>query len=145
MIVVFSFSCNDNDVDCDLDGDGCIDLFDDFPNDKSYYRDTDFDGIPDENDADIDGDGLADNIDAIAEAFPDSSESFWQSLITDTFVSQIPSCLVDSDGDGCNDLFDHYPDDLNKDTDTSLYDKDDYIPTCEERMNDCEGKYLLLS
>ena len=52
----------------DLDGDSYPDIFDDFPDDKDYWNDTDGDGIPDNNGGstvpaggwDIDGDG--DNI-----------------------------------------------------------------------------------
>ncbi len=145
LVIIFSFCCNDNDIDCDTDGDGCIDLLDDFPNDESYYRDSDADGIPDETDLDIDGDGYVDNIYAIAELFPDSSENYWQSLVNDLDrTKQMPSCIDDSDGDGCNDLFDHYPNDPDQDTDASLYNKEKDVPNCEERMKDCEGLYLLL-
>ncbi len=47
----------------DRDGDGRPDLVDDFPNDKSYWLDTDGDGLADSdtlNEFDVDGDGLTD-------------------------------------------------------------------------------------
>lgn len=143
LIAVIAFSCDEKEVGCDADGDGCIDQYDDFPRDVNYYRDSDLDGIADELDVDIDGDGYADNVAALAQHYPDSSQSFWESLAIDTVVSQQPSCLEDADGDGCNDLFDHYPDDPGQDTDSSLYNNESDIPDCEQRMTDCERRHDL--
>ncbi len=46
----------------DRDGDGRPDLVDDFPDDKTYWLDTDGDGLADDadNEYDVDGDGLTD-------------------------------------------------------------------------------------
>ncbi len=67
----------------DSDGDGYPDKFDDFPDDENWWADTDGNGIADNIDPDRDGDGFTDNIEGIKLEYPDSSDTFWQSLLND--------------------------------------------------------------
>ncbi len=48
----------------DRDGDGYPDLLDDFPDDPDLYKDSDGDGITDQEDLDVDGDGITDVVDS---------------------------------------------------------------------------------
>jgi len=148
-ILIF-ISCESNDEHpCDADGDGCPDYYDAFPNDNNYSTDTDKDGLADNDpeELDIDGDNLLDgtNIDLWHLFWDALSENTGHDYSQDSIYNTCPDAEVlfdlsgseDSDGDGCNDLFDHYPDNEERETNTSL----EGSGSCEDRMNDCDGKF----
>ena len=83
--------------DRDTDHDGVADAFDQFPDDRGEYLDTDLDGMGNNRDADDDNDGVLD----VDDAFPID-----------------PSETTDSDGDGVGDNGDVFPEDPSEWLDT---------------------------
>ena len=88
------WACQDSGIrdqrDRDTDGDGVADAFDQFPDNRGEYVDSDFDGLGNNQDGDDDNDGVADANDA----FPID-----------------PTETTDTDGDGVGDNGDVFPDD----------------------------------
>jgi hypothetical protein len=101
----------------DYDGDGVPDSQDAFPYDNTQWRDTDFDGLGDNQtgnnpDPDIDGDGYNNNVDAF-----DFDKNEWK----------------DSDGDGIGDNADQ------DDDDDGYLDSQDAFPYDDTQWRDTDG------
>ncbi len=141
-------------TDFDTDGDGVIDTSDDFPNNADEWRDTDSDGVGDNNDPDIDGDGVDNEADAFVLDALWSLDSDNDGIgdSSDLFPND-PDLAYDFDGDGIGDFADHdidgdgvlnpfdaFPDDPDRFMDPSVTDIDgDGIPNEEDPDIDNDG------
>ncbi len=77
----------------DRDEDDVPDAFDNFPDDKNFAADSDFDGIPDDHDADRDGNGFADyNIGVAYELNIDTASA--NAYVNDPYIGSIDDRLI---------------------------------------------------
>jgi hypothetical protein len=104
-------------VELDSDGDSILDGQDAFPDDPAEWQDTDNDDIGNNVDPDDDNDGLPDDWEIQYDLDPLQSNDAASDLDGDTlsnleeFNLNTNPALTDTDVDGVDDNFDHYPTD----------------------------------